>query len=540
MKFRTRVLLCVLLPATTLLAVAVTASVATVSRTAASSAKSAFDRSLSTIEGVLSDQFEALARLSRPFGGTRIDAAITECVESGDPDFLAELVANEFGYLKSTPDFYEVADLDQNILLQHSEDRSCTRDCGRSELSWNEDIDGVLTVIDGEPYAAIRLLHENGTFVFATRFRPILDRLCELFAMELILLDEGMLVYSSKAEAPDETTELGASREQATLQGERFLVRDVDLATIDIDRMALLRSTQAVDRVIRRTVFAGIGGLLLSVALAAAVSARVARGVSRPIERLVHGTRRVGRGDYSATVDIPGGDEIARLGTAFNEMTDGLRKRREIMEQTLSRDVADRAMEGIALGGSHQTVTVLFADIRGFTRASAGVDPAVVVVALNEMLHELAQAVTRHGGNINKFLGDGLMVMFGAPDPVPDAPGSAVRAALDMRRAMAAWNERRAQSRKRSLEIGIGINTGDVLGGWIGAEDRLEYTLIGETVNLASRLCDAASPGQILVSRDLVDALGDSAPGRLREIAPIHVKGIEDAIPAHELLDTQG
>ena len=277
------------------------------------------------------------------------------------------------------------------------------------------------------------------------------------------------------------------------------------------------------------------GGIALATAflIATLMSAFVSSGVSRPVEVLVGATQKVGEGDFTVHVDISGRDEMSRLGRAFNDMTEGLRKRKDIMERTLSRDVADEAMRGIERGGVPRDVTILFMDIRGFTQATEGGDPAEVVEMVNDMMKPMADAVDRNGGNINKYLGDGLMAMFGAPRQLEGHGACAVRSALDMQREMVVWNASRAGQGRPQMQIGIGINTGTVVGGYVGSEKRLEYTLMGEEVNLASRVCGKASPGQILITGPTLRRLGPDFT--TRELEPLQVKGLSYPIRVYEV-----
>src|SRR5262249_3348332 len=134
-------------------------------------------------------------------------------------------------------------------------------------------------------------------------------------------------------------------------------------------------------------------------------------------ESLVEAAHKVAAGDYQVQVEIGVRDEIGRLSVAFNDMTEGLRKRQEIMDKTLSRDVAEEFLKGTDRRPERRIVTIVFMDIRGYTSGTEGVDPYEVVVMLNELMDLLSGAIVRHGGIVNKFLGDGLMAMFGAPKP---------------------------------------------------------------------------------------------------------------------------
>ncbi|MFM8982056.1 MAG: adenylate/guanylate cyclase domain-containing protein [Spartobacteria bacterium] len=163
-------------------------------------------------------------------------------------------------------------------------------------------------------------------------------------------------------------------------------------------------------------------------------------------------------------------------------------------------------------GGEKSDVTILLSDLRGFTKTSAAMDSEAVVEMLNDYFHVLGHEIFRHDGTIDKFIGDAILAVFGSPEPDPDHAHKATLAAIDMQTSMAAVNGRRAAAGLPVCELGIGVFTGEVLHGFIGSEDRLEYTVIGDTVNKASRYCDGAQGGQILLGVRTHTLLADRIP----------------------------
>ena len=189
--------------------------------------------------------------------------------------------------------------------------------------------------------------------------------------------------------------------------------------------------------------------------------------------------------------------------------------REEVARATYGRFMPDYVVkqilqdpDSIKLGGVNQTVTVLFADIRGFTRLSEHASPEHVVQLLNEYFTSMSEIILKHGGTIDKFIGDGLMALFGAPHATPEDAAGAIAAAIEMQRAMTTLAPRLAGLGLGEVDIGIGLHTGEATVGYIGSERRSEYTAIGDTVNVSSRLEARAKAGEIIVSEETRTAAG--------------------------------
>ena len=180
------------------------------------------------------------------------------------------------------------------------------------------------------------------------------------------------------------------------------------------------------------------------------------------------------------------------------------------------------APDAVKLGGDKRMVTVLFSDIRGFTALSETMNPDDMARLLTEYFTEMVECVFQHGGTLDKFIGDAVMAQWGAPLGEPDDPDRALAAAVAMMKALDRLNEQWRVDRRPELHMGIGINTGEAFAGNIGSERRLEYTVIGDTVNTASRLCSVAKPGEILVSESLKKALHE--PVEMEQTAHLELK----------------
>ncbi len=206
---------------------------------------------------------------------------------------------------------------------------------------------------------------------------------------------------------------------------------------------------------------------------------------------------------------------------------------RERFQRLLSPNLAELVVSGkleVEKGGQGVVATVLFADIRGFTSMSENMEAGEVLKMLNSFFEVMVECVFRHQGTVDKFLGDGMMAFWGAPLPLKSHAARAVKAALDMRIRLKDFNLARLSKGEPPLEIGIGINTGELVAGYLGSTRTMSYSVIGDTVNTASRLCSAAKPGQIVISdstRRCVANLADVV-----ELPPIKAKGKQEPVTA--------
>jgi adenylate cyclase len=189
--------------------------------------------------------------------------------------------------------------------------------------------------------------------------------------------------------------------------------------------------------------------------------------------------------------------------------------------------------EEIQLGGAKRRVVVLFSDIRGFTSISERMSPEEIASLLNRYFTEMVEIVFEHGGTLDKFIGDAVMALWGAPIAREDDADRATRAGVEMQRALARLNQEWKLDGRQELSIGIGINVGEVFAGNIGSNRRLEYTVIGDAVNTASRLCSEAGPGEILVSAPLYAALGEPPP--VSALPPMPLKGKAQPVPVYRV-----
>ncbi len=228
---------------------------------------------------------------------------------------------------------------------------------------------------------------------------------------------------------------------------------------------------------------------------------------------------------------------IAVQNTLFAKKLEQEAVTRERFRRLLSPAIAEQVLSGeleVKKGGELRETTVLFADIRGFTQISETCKPQVVVDALNEYFERMVEIVFRYEGTLDKFIGDEMMVLFGSPVAHDDDPLRALRAALEMQQALDGINARHEAEGLPPFKVGIGINTGEVVAGYIGSSQALEYTVIGDPVNTGSRLCALAKAGQILVSEGTREKLGEHF--ELNELAEEKLKGKAQPIRVFEVL----
>lgn len=289
-----------------------------------------------------------------------------------------------------------------------------------------------------------------------------------------------------------------------TLGGEEYAVQATSGAGGAITYLTLQSRDRAL--VPYRRIQIGLLALgALAVAAGVAASALLARTVTAPVARLVEGTKQVAAGNFEYAVEVKSEDELGALASSFNTMTRGLRERADMQKfvsQSTLEMIQSRAKKS---SGERRRLTILFSDVRGFSRFAEQRPPEPAIEWLNRCLGMQADLVRKHNGDVDKFVGDAVFALFGGEDMAFDA----VRCAVEIQRQMATLD---APDDER-LEVGIGIVTGEVILGSMGSLDRLDYTAIGNQVNLCSRLCAMAGPREILLAdstyrlvRDLVTA----------------------------------
>jgi class 3 adenylate cyclase len=299
--------------------------------------------------------------------------------------------------------------------------------------------------------------------------------------------------------------------------------------------------------VLRRSIAAAA---LLAALLAALSGWLLAQRLARPIAELEAATARIAARDY---VQLPPWvsartDELGSLGRAFDKMSGDLQvSEAKVVEETaartslsryLSADVVEAILHDptkLALGGERREVTVLFADVVAFTRLAVQQPPEIVVALLNDLFTIATEIIHRRGGIVDKFIGDCVMAVWGAPQSHPDDARRAVQAAEDLRRWLDSANRKWRNQFGLEIRLAMGVNTGQAVAGNLGSEKRMDYTVVGDAVNVAAKLEALAAPGQILVSQATRDKIPEL--GGLRPIAegPVKARGL--SVPVFEVVE---
>jgi len=290
----------------------------------------------------------------------------------------------------------------------------------------------------------------------------------------------------------------------------------------------------------RKTLYQQVGWLSAVLVVVLGFALRFAGRVGNAVRGISDAAEEVKVGKYVNAPVVRTGDELESLAEHFNAMVQGLKERDRLKEtfgRYVTRQVAEHLMKGnMKLGGELVPVTVLFSDIRSFTSISERMEPPALLDFLNEYFSGMVQSVMNHQGVVDKFIGDAIMAVFGAPVPQPDDALQAVKAALEMQSRLAKINENFKSRGLPEIRTGIGLHCGQVVAGNMGHVDRMEYTVIGDAVNLASRLesltkelkCD------VILSEDLYKQV--EADVVAEPLQRIKVKGREQDVMVYRLI----
>jgi adenylate cyclase len=271
---------------------------------------------------------------------------------------------------------------------------------------------------------------------------------------------------------------------------------------ITFGKQQMIRSLQNSRSVI---LYATLLMSLIAILLAFVMS----RHLSKPIHNLVDASKAIEAGDYKFRLNERRNDEIGELAYAFNQMANGLLQKsqvEDVFSRYVSSNVAKKVLqdlENVELGGKHVTASVLFADIVGFTSISEKLPPQEITHLLNEYFSLISAIAQLHNGHIDKFMGDCAMIVFGVPDYTIHHSLNAINCAIMIRKMVARLNNIRLKKNIIPVHFRMGVNSGEMIAGNLGSNDRMEYTVIGDPVNIASRLAGIAESNQIVILEEL-------------------------------------
>lgn len=270
---------------------------------------------------------------------------------------------------------------------------------------------------------------------------------------------------------------------------------------------------------------------------------RVLKKLIKPIVVLSHATEQICEG-YLSRVSLPDRDKVSKdeIGTLYRSfalMVDSMiegEKAKGLLSKVVSTKIAHTIMStGVQIGGERRDVTIMFSDIRNFTPLSEQMEPEDLLELLNAYLSRMSNIIERYDGVIDKYVGDEIMALFGAPLDLPNSAGQAVLCAIDIMEDLKQWNEERKQKGLRTLEVGTGINSGTVVAGNIGGGERANYTVIGQVVNVAERLCSVAKGMEIIICKTTLDRMTNKEEVLFEEQPPVELKGVSHVVANYRI-----
>jgi class 3 adenylate cyclase len=297
---------------------------------------------------------------------------------------------------------------------------------------------------------------------------------------------------------------------------------------------------EVIDNLSLQMRLAALGGLLFVLLFLN----NIAKRITKPITHLADVTEEVAKGNLE-DITIPEEprkktkDEIYSLYHSFFKMVQGLREKEKmkgVLNKVVSEEIAEEALKGnIQLGGEEKNVTVFFADIRGFTQMTEKMNPKEVIQFVNGCMTKVSEKIDKYEGVIDKYVGDEVMALFGAPIEKKEGAVLAIQSGLETIQELKEWNKKRAEQHLPEIAMGIGIHTGNVVAGNMGAENRLNYTVLGANVNLAARICSKAKGMQILISEATLHAEGVEKRFICEKLQAVELKGFSASVNIYEV-----
>ena len=325
---------------------------------------------------------------------------------------------------------------------------------------------------------------------------------------------------------------IGATEIEFMLDGQEQIAYSRSIVTQPPTQLVAITSLAPLYKLERELFWRMVLVAVISLGIGLVMTLYLARTLSRPIADMTTAAIAIQSGDYSIRVPVRDRGELGALSQRFNEMGEGLALRdqyRRVLDVVADPEIAKELLAGkIDLTGRSLDVGILFCDIRGFTSLTEHMDPQRVIEFLNSHMSLMTKVAYEHGGVVDKFVGDMIMVTFGAPKPSPNDAQRMAQCAQAMIQVRRAAND----ASSSPIQIGIGCAFGNVVAGCMGSEQRLDYTVLGAVVNLAARLCSMAPPMQVYIDTE-TNTRNQSAV--TVALDPMKVKGFSHPILAFEL-----
>ncbi|MDH3947990.1 MAG: HAMP domain-containing protein [Gammaproteobacteria bacterium] len=446
---------------------------------------------------------------------------ITLLISAGMVILGLVIVTNQTQLLRS-----QINDFGQAVVSQLGE--------SSKELVLSDDILSLMVVISNlgtnESILGAVVYSDNGKILASSGTLPS-DNIIRLYARSTQVDEQS---YSVEWTASTETGE--------SLDAISFIA-PIQFQGIVAGHALVTFSKAALDESLRATISAIVAATLLMILLGIVIAFLMGDRLTRPIHRLMDASKAIGNGQYRTQIKERRNDEIGYLTEAFNNMANGLLEKSQVenaFSRFVSSNVAKQIManlDEIQLGGKHVHGSVLFADIVGFTSLSEKLSPDEVANILNEYFTYISMASQLYRGTIDKYMGDCAMVVFGVPDEDPEHKFNALACAVMIQKLVARINATRVRDGKTPIHFRIGVNSGTMLAGNMGSNERMQYTVVGETVNLASRLHTFADKDQIVITEHLYNDSDIKWRILARRHESIKLRGIATAVSTYLVND---
>jgi adenylate cyclase len=385
-------------------------------------------------------------------------------------------------------------------------------------------------------YEKLRVSYELARAIGAELdIHKVLNRILEA-AFQVLPADRGVILLYDDARVlqPSCVRTRASNGSQSSEATEQVLISKTIVDQVERDRAAVLSSDATVDSRFQGAHSIIMQGIRSSMAVPLLHSTELF-GIMLLDSQIA--TNAFTEKDLQLFQNVANQAAIAIQNSLFAKKLEQEAVTRERFQRLLSPAIAQQVLDGkveIAKGGEARQTTVLFSDIRGFTSMSESESPQIIVDMLNEYFELMVEVIFKYEGTLDKFVGDEIMCLFGAPVGHPDDATRAVRTAIEMMDVLAQLNIVRKGRGEPEIKIGIGINSGDCVAGYLGSSKALEYTVIGDTVNTGARLCSLAKAGEIIISHNTFDQVSDQF--EVIELPPTQVKGKSQALKIYNVI----